>query len=195
MQAETGWVKPVALLLAPGAGGDRNHHTLVAIEQAVGLPSHRMDFAYRKAGRKAPDRVPVAVASVREEAAQLLDRAGLAASSLVLGGRSYGGRMCSLAVAQGLPAAGLVLLSYPLHPPGKPEQLRSDHFPHIHVPCLFLGGLSDPFGTPAEFDQAVARLGGPVAQVWLKGGHEPARQDGVIARAVADWLASQFVVQ
>ena len=183
-------VKPAALLLAPGAGGDRNHHTLVAICEAVGLPSQRMDFAYRKAGRKAPDRAPLAVATVREEAAQFVEQAGLEASSLVLGGRSYGGRMCSLAVAQGLPAAGLVLLSYPLHPPGRPDQLRTEHFPNIHIPCLFIGGLSDPFGTPAEFAQAVARLGGPVTQVWLKGGHEPVRQDGQIARAVADWLAT-----
>src|SRR6478735_7031730 len=76
--------------------------------------------------------------------------AGAPPGSLVLGGRSYGGRMCSMAVAQGLPAAGLILLSYPLHPPGKPENLRVEHFPEINVPVLVISGKSDPFGSPDE---------------------------------------------
>jgi uncharacterized protein len=106
----------------------------------------------------------------------------------VLGGRSYGGRMCSMAVAEGQPAAGLVLLSYPLHPPGKPENLRTEHFPALRVPCLFVSGERDPFGSPAEFDEAVQAIPGPVTQVWLPGGHDPRNQDEAIAAAVKDWL-------
>ena len=179
-----------ALLLAPGAGADRTHHTLVAIEEAVApLPVLRMDFAYRKAGRKAPDRAPVLLDAVRDEAAALSDGAGVPPRSIALGGRSMGGRMCSMAVADGLPAAGLVLLSYPLHPPGRADKLRVDHFPAITVPCLFVTGTRDPFGTPAELEAHTAAIAGPVTHVWLDGaGHDPRGLDATIATAVADWL-------
>jgi len=183
-------LKPAGLLLTPGAGADRTHHTLVAVEAAVGLPCARVDFPYRKAGKKVPDKAPVAVAAVVEEAAALVLRFGLAPGGLVLGGRSFGGRMCSMAVAQGLPAAGLVLLSYPLHPPGKPLQLRTEHFAALRVPCLFVTGESDPFGSPQEFADALRAIPGPVEQVWLKGGHDPRGQDARIADAVAEWIAS-----
>jgi predicted alpha/beta-hydrolase family hydrolase len=149
-----------------------------------------MDFDYRKAGRRAPDKAPVAMAAVAREAGRLLERAAVAPDRLVLGGRSYGGRMGSMAVAEGLPAAGLVLLSYPLHPPGQPERLRSAHFPQIRVPCLFLSGRSDPFGTPEEFERALSLLPGPVTLVWLKGGHDPTRQDALIVAAVKEWLGT-----
>ena len=182
---------PGALLLAPGAGADRDHHTLVAVTEAVApLPSERMDFPYRKAGKRAPDRPPVAVAAVDEEAEALVAAAGVDPAQLVLGGRSFGGRMCSMAVAEGLPAAGLVLLSYPLHPPGKPEKLRTEHFPQLTVPCLFVSGEKDPFGHPDEFDEGVAAIPGPVTQVWLPGGHDPRNADDAIAAAVTTWLST-----
>lgn len=180
-----------ALLLAPGAGADRDHHTLVALEEALApLPVGRMDFPYRKAGKRAPDRAPVAVAAVREEAEALVADAGVAPGSLVLGGRSFGGRMCSMAVAEGLPAAGLVLLSYPLHPPGKPEKLRIEHFGALEVPCLFVSGWKDPFGSPEELEAHAAAIPGPVTFVWLPGGHDPRNADDAIAEAVRDWLAA-----
>ena len=119
-----------ALLLFPGAGSSRTHPSLVAIERAVEpMPVVRADFPYRKAGRSGPDRPPVLLATVREEAAALVAEAHIRANRLALGGRSMGGRICSMAVADGLPAAGLVLISYPLHPPGKPANLRTEHFP------------------------------------------------------------------
>jgi predicted alpha/beta-hydrolase family hydrolase len=182
---------PGALLLTPGAGADRDHHTLVAVAEAVApLPVARIDFPYRREGRRAPDRAPKAIACIREEAAKLVSEAGIAAERLVLGGRSYGGRMCSLAVAEGLPAAGLVLLSYPLHPPGKPDQLRTEHFGSLELPCLFVSGDRDPFGSPDEFADAIAEIPGPVTQVWVSGGHDPRNQDDAIAEAVRTWLAS-----
>jgi len=178
-----------ALLLAPGAGGDRSHHALVAIEEAVArVPVVRMDFPSRKAGRRAPDRAPVAIAAVRDEAAALVASSRIRARRLVLGGRSFGGRMCSMAVAEGLPAAGLVLLSYPLHPPGKPDRLRTEHFGLLDLPVLFVSGDKDPFGSPREFAEAVTAIPGPVTQVWVPGGHDPRGRDDVIAVAVADWV-------
>ncbi len=178
-----------ALLLAPGAGADRQSPTLVAVDEAVDLPVARMDFPYRREGRKAPDRAPKLVASVREEATALADAAGVAPDRIALGGRSMGGRICSMAVAEGLPAAALVLLSYPLHPPGKPDTLRIEHLPRITVPCLFVGGTKDPFGTPEEIEHHTAAIAGPVTHVWVPGGHSPKGQDAHIAATVAEWLA------
>jgi len=182
--------RPGALLLAPGAGADRTHHTLAAVTEAVApLPARSFDFPYRKAGKRAPDKAPVAVAAVRDEAASFVAEAHIAARRLVLGGRSFGGRMCSMAVAEGLPAAGLVLLSYPLHPPGKPDRLRTEHFGALQIPCLFVSGRKDPFGSPAEFEDETAAIPGPVTLVWLDGGHDPRNADDAIATAVVDWLA------
>lgn len=183
--------RPGALLLAPGAGADRTHHTLAAVIGAVApLPAEAFDFPYRKAGRRAPDKAPVAIAAVREQAAATVAAAHIAARRLVLGGRSFGGRMCSMAVAEGLPAAGLVLLSYPLHPPGRADRLRTEHFGELDVPCLFVSGRKDPFGSPAEFETAIAAIPGPVTTVWLDGGHDPRNADEAIAGAVVSWLAT-----
>lgn len=182
---------PGALVLAPGAGADRDHHTLRAIDDAVApLPVVRMDFPYRKAGRRAPDRAPVLVAAVREEAAALAERTGVAPEAIVLGGRSMGGRMASMAVAEGLPAAGLVLVSYPLHPPGRPDRMRTEHLGSLGVPCLFVHGTADPFGTPAELQEATATIPGTVTHVWVDGGrHDLKGADPQLAGAVATWLA------
>jgi predicted alpha/beta-hydrolase family hydrolase len=149
-----------------------------------------MDFPYRKAGKRSPDRAPVAVAAVVEEATQLCESTGIDPGSIVLGGRSFGGRMCSMAVAEGLPAAGLVLLSYPLHPPGKPDRLRVEHFEAITVPCLFVSGTKDPFGSPDELEAHTAAISAPVTHVWLPGGHDPRNADAPIAEAVDTWLAT-----
>ncbi len=183
--------QPWALLLTPGAGSDRNHSSLIAIEAAVApMPVARIDFPYRRAGRKAPDRAPRLVACVVEEAATLARTAGVSAERVVLGGRSMGGRMCSMAVAEGLAASGLVLISYPLHPPGRPERMRVDHFPAMNVPCLFISGTRDAFATPTELEAASALVPGPVTHVWIEGaGHGLKGADARVAASVADWLA------
>lgn len=181
---------PGALLLTHGAGSDRTHPTLVALDEGLDLPVERMDFPYRKlGGRRPPDRAPKLIASIVEEAAALAARTGVAPGQIVFGGRSMGGRMCSMAVADGLPAAGLVLLSYPLHPPGKPESLRVEHFPQIDVPVLFLSGEKDPFGSPDELRHHGAAIAGPVTYHFVPGGHDVKRQDDAIVATVAEWLA------
>jgi predicted alpha/beta-hydrolase family hydrolase len=181
-----------ALLLFPGAGGNRTHPTLRAIERRLApLPVRRRDFTYRKQGRRAPDRAPKLLGDVAKEVTLFTRRPDVGRGRIVLGGRSMGGRMASLAVADGLQAAGLVLLSYPLHPPGKPERLRTDHFAALRVPCLFVSGTRDPFGSPPEFDAHLAAIPGPVTAVWLDGqGHDPRGMDDQISDAVADWMAS-----
>jgi len=181
-----------ALLITPGAGHDRDQSTLVAIEAALvvhGVAVERMDFPYRRAGRRAPDRAPVLIEAVRQGAADLASRTGLSPEKIALGGRSMGGRMCSMAVAEGLPARALVLIAYPLHPPGKPERARTEHFPALRVPCLFVSGTRDSFGTPAELEAATSTIPGPVTHVWIDGGdHGLRRRDAEVTDAVRVWL-------
>ncbi len=192
---------PAGMLLAPGAGSSSTHPALVAVEQAVApLAVRRMDFPYRLAGRRAPDRAPVLLAALRAAAEALAADVGAPTSRLVLGGRSMGGRMCSMLAAGGpdsgeaLPVAGLVLISYPLHPPGRPDKLRTEHLPRLGVPCLFLHGTKDAFGTPEELAAHSAVIPGPVTHVWIEGGtHELKRSDARVAEETAAWLASTFV--
>jgi hypothetical protein len=185
-------MRPGALLLTPGAGSDRDHHTLVAIEEGVApLPVARIDFPYRREGRRAPDRAPKLIDCVREEAVALVAASHINPRRLILGGRSMGGRMCSMAVAEGLPAGGLVLISYPLHPPGRAAQLRVEHLAEISVPCLFVSGTRDPFGTPGELEHHTDSIPAPVTHIWLDGqGHDLKRADPTIVTAVKDWLAT-----
>lgn len=183
---------PAGLILTPGAGSDADHPSLLAVDAALserGVAVRRVDFPYRLAGRRAPDRAPVLVEAVRTAATAFADELGVGTGRLALGGRSMGGRMCSMAVAEGLPAAALVLISYPLHPPGRPERLRTDHFPALTVPCLFVSGDRDAFGTPDELRRAVRRIAGPAARRLITGGdHSLRRRDDEVADVVARWL-------
>jgi predicted alpha/beta-hydrolase family hydrolase len=184
------------LLLAPGASAGRDQSALVAIDEAVsalGLRVERIDFPYRSAGRRRPDPASTLTATIVAAAGDLVDAAGATPEAVALGGRSMGGRMCSIAVAEGLRAAALVLVSYPLHPPGRPDKLRTDHFALINVPCLFVSGTRDAFGSPAELEQATAAISGPVTHVWIEGGdHGLRRKDEITAAAVAEWLRNML---
>jgi predicted alpha/beta-hydrolase family hydrolase len=181
-----------ALLLTPGASATREQPALVAIDEAVtalDVVVARIDFPYTRAGRRAPDKPPVLIATVSEGAADLASRAGVTPAKVFLGGRSMGGRICSMAVSEGLPSRGLVLVSYPLHPPGKHDRLRTEHFPKLDVPCLFVSGTRDAFGSPEELERATAAIPGPVEHVWIEGGdHSLRRKDAIVAEAVASWI-------
>lgn len=190
-RGRSGKQAPAGLLLTPGAGSDRNHHTLIAIENAVApLPVERLDFPYRVEGRKAPDRAPKLIAAVVEAGERFATKSSLSPEHIVFGGRSMGGRICSMAVSEGLVAMGLVLISYPLHPPGKPDRLRVEHFPKLDLPCLFISGTRDPFGTPDELTDAINQIPGPVDIELIEGGrHDLANADETITKAITAWLA------
>ena len=96
--------------------------------------------------------------------------------------------MCSMAVAEGLPVAALVLISYPLHPPGRPERLRVAHFPELRVPCLFVSGRRDAFGAPAELERELASIPGAVTLVFVDGDHALRKREEEVAEIVAPWL-------
>lgn len=186
--------KVAGAVLAPGAGAGSDQPSLVAVDEALsglGLVVARMDFPYRLAGRRRPDPPTILEDSVRREAESLATRLGVGTGELLLGGRSMGGRICSQVVAEGLPAAGLALISYPLHPPGRPDRLRTDHFPHIGVPCLFVSGTRDAFATPTELGQATTTIPGSVTHVWIDGGdHGLRKRDDQVAAAVAQWVST-----
>jgi predicted alpha/beta-hydrolase family hydrolase len=175
-----------ALLLTPGASANRNQAALVALDKALsprGIVVARMDFPNPRA------KPPVLIQAVRDGAAALTKEAKTRPGFVALGGRSMGGRICSLAVAEGLPAAALVLISYPLHPPGKPDQLRIQHFPMIDVPCLFVSGTRDAFGTPDELEKATKAINGAVTHAWIDGGdHSLRNKDKQVVDAVGSWL-------
>lgn len=176
----------VAALLAPGASATRDHSALVAIDKALadlGVRVERIDLPGTRA--------PANVKAIADAAA------ALHVKRVILGGRSMGGRMCSMAVAQGaVPnAAGLVLVSYPLHPPGRPDKQpdRTAHFPDLDLPCLFVSGTRDAFGTPAELTAATKAIPGPVEHIWVEGGDHGLRgKDAEVAAAVAAWATDKI---
>jgi uncharacterized protein len=187
-----------AVLLAHGAGADMNAATLTTVADALAaasVPSLRFNFPYRAAGRRAPDRAPVLEAAVREAAGELARRTKLPPERLVMGGRSMGGRICSMVAADTgghseSGALGLVLLGYPLHPPGKATQLRVEHFARLRMPALFVSGTRDAFGSPAELQREAKKLKGPVSFHWVESGDhgfKPLKASGLtIDGALAD---------
>jgi predicted alpha/beta-hydrolase family hydrolase len=194
-----------AVLLAHGAGADMNGAALTTVADALAdarVPSLRFDFPYRRAGRRAPDRAPVLQVAVYEAATELARRAKLPVERLVLGGRSMGGRIASMVAAdseQGIPALGLALLGYPLHPPGKPDQLRVEHLPRLTMPVLFVSGTRDAFGTPTELKRYAKKVKGPVTFSWVESGDhsfKPLKASGLtasdalrgVAEAVVDFV-------
>jgi uncharacterized protein len=194
-----------AVLLAHGAGSDMNAATLGVVADALAaakIPSLRFNYPYRDAGRKSPDRAAVLDATTREAAAELGRQAKLPPERLVLGGRSMGGRYCSLIVGADddpVPALGLLLLGYPLHAAGKADQPRVEHFPRIRVPCLFASGTRDSLAAQDALTEAVKAIKGPVTMHWLDSadhGYRPKKASGrtvddvvaEVALASVDWV-------
>ena len=181
------------VVLFPGAGSSRDHAALIAIENELSpLPVLRVDFPYRKAGKKFPDKAPVLVQCVKDEVRAFAKEIGCDTTDLVIGGRSMGGRMCTMAssdIEDALLVAGVVCIGYPLHPPKKPEQLRVEHLPRLGVKALFISGTRDEFGTPEELETAFALLPSPPVVQFIEGGrHELKGHDERVATLLKDWL-------
>ena len=143
--------------LTHGAGGTMDTPSLRDFAAALadrGIDVVRFNLPYVEAGRKAPGPRARDEACWRAVAAELRP----SAKRLVLGGRSYGGRMASHVAAEGVTCDGLIFLAYPLHPPGKPTELRVDHLARITVPMLFLQGTRDPFADPRQLAATMAAL-------------------------------------
>ena len=182
------------LILGHGAGGDMNTPQLLSYADQIaerGLGAVRFNFAYSEAGKKSPDRADKAEACYRGVATEVSQRA----TRVFIGGRSFGGRIGSQIVAQGFPAAGLVFLAYPLHPPGKPERLRDEHLREIKAPMLFLQGTRDPFAQPDLLAKTIASLPNATLHPVENGDHShkvPGRTAADVTKelvdATFDWL-------
>lgn len=159
------------IVVAHGAGAGMEHPFLVGFTDALnslGFSTLRFDFPYRQQGRRMPGPAAHAIATWR--AAVSYARSQAPDDPLWAAGKSYGGRMASMAVAEGLDVDGLVYLGYPLHPPGRPEKLRADHLPAIAVPQLFVEGTNDPFIQPlSQFDEVLSTCQDARVE-WIEGG-------------------------
>jgi hypothetical protein len=159
------------LVVAHGAGAGMDHPFLDGFSRAcnaLDLATMRFNFPYLEAGKRSPDRPPVAIVAWRAAHEAALSRSG--GSPVWAGGKSFGGRMASMAVAEGMPAAGLIFLGYPLHAPAKPDQIRAEHLAKISVPMLFLQGTKDPFARPDRLEPVLRDLGPLAHHVPIEGG-------------------------
>lgn len=184
------------VVLAHGAGGNRDAAILrgYADEFAErGIAVARIDLPYRQRRPKGPPS-PSTAAADRDGIATACARfRGCSTGPLIVGGHSYGGRQASMLVAEDPSHAdGLFLSSYPLHPPGQPERMRTEHLPSITVPTLVIHGSTDPFATPEELAAAVALIDAPTEIVTVKAPHSlnPARTD--VVRLAVDAASRLF---
>jgi uncharacterized protein len=155
---------------AHGAGGSMSDKGMVAVARALGdrgLGIVRFNFLYKEKRSGRPDPMPrlkettqAVVARVREELKPL---------RLIIGGRSMGGRAASMLAADGFDCSGLLLLAYPLHPAGRPDQLRDAHLPAIRTPVLCINGTRDALCTPELMERAIAPVTAPWQMHWLQG--------------------------
>jgi predicted alpha/beta-hydrolase family hydrolase len=157
-------------IFAHGAGGhmrDRGMQSLATELCARGMHVVRFNFPYREQKRGRPDSMPVLTTTIAAVVSHA--RKEFAASCWLLGGRSMGGRAASMLVADGFPCDGLLLFAYPLHPAGKPEQLRDSHLARITAPVLCINGTRDPLCRRDLMDAVVDRLHGNWKMHWLEG--------------------------
>ena len=166
-----------ALILTHGAGSNCNAPLLVALSEAFaghGYAVLRCDLPFRherRTGPPFPGNAERDRAGLRNAVAVLRKRV---AGRVFLGGHSYGGRQTTmLCAAEPDLVSGLLLLSYPLHPPRKPEQLRSQHLPNLRTPSLFVQGTRDPFGSVEEIEKALELIAAKTELLKVEGaGHD-----------------------
>ena len=185
-------------VFAHGAGAGQHHPFMAGVSKALaarGIDVVTFDFPYKRLQKSAPDRPPILEQSFREVVAAA--RRWSKAARLFIGGKSMGGRIATHLAAQGVDSlAGVICFGYPLHPPGKPEQLRVAHLPSITVPVLVIQGERDPFGTPAELKLHLASINADVKlHVIERGDHSLAvrgRSPAETQSELAD-LAAAFI--
>ena len=192
------------VILAHGAGLPQTSAFMVAFAEGLarrGCHAVTFNFPYTEQRRRLPDRAPILEACFRDVVGAVQARPELRARRLVIGGKSMGGRMATHLAAQGLAdLAGVVVLGYPLHPPGRPEQLRAEHLARIQQPMLVVQGERDAFGTPEELRPFLAPLEAATIHVVEGGDHSfKVARRGPLGQAevfegvqdlIARWIAS-----
>jgi len=197
---------PAALVLAHGAGAGQHSPFIVSFAQALstlGLDVVTFNFPYIEEKRRVPDRGPVLEETYRAVIDTVRAQLDSARRALFIGGKSMGGRIATQVAAAdaALPVSGLVLLGYPLHPPGQPQKLRDAHLPFVRRPMLFVQGSRDTFGTPEELAPILTRLEpAPAVHVVDGGDHsfklgrkDSAKQAAIYAdiqQAIVGWITA-----
>jgi uncharacterized protein len=193
-----------ALVLAHGAGAGQRSPFMTGFAKALaslGVDAITFNFPYTEQRRRLPDRRPALEACYRSVLHTVERQVKNAAGRLFIGGKSMGGRIATeIAGADtDLRVRGLVLLGYPLHPPGRPAVLRAAHLPGVHRPMLFVQGGRDTFGTPAELGPILTSLSPPATLHVVAGGdhsfkvarasqQEQAAVIGDLQRVVVEWI-------
>jgi uncharacterized protein len=188
-----------ALVLGHGAGAGQRSTFMVDFARALsnlGLDVITFNFPYTEQHRRIPDRGPVLETCYRAVIDMARAKVASAGKFLFVGGKSMGGRIATQVAASdpALPLAGLVLLGYPLHPPGRPAERRDKHLPSVGRPMLFVQGERDAFGTPSQLMPIVSALHPPPTLRVVDGGDhsfklsrkDPAAQAGVFANIQQD---------
>ena len=185
-----------ALVLTHGAGGNAQSGLLLALADGfaeAGLSVLRCDLPFRQVRRFGPPRPGDAAHDRRGLANAVSLMRGQGAARIFLGGQSYGGRQASMLCAEEKIADGLLLLSYPLHPPGRPEQLRTQHLPQIKIPVLFVHGTRDPFGTVEEIEAARKLILGKTLLLTVEGaGHDLGFKGKTRREALPETVLAKF---
>ncbi|MFO0586741.1 MAG: alpha/beta family hydrolase [Polyangiaceae bacterium] len=193
----------VAFAIAPGAGTHMDNPLLVAVASGLAERGHevmRFNFGYQQRGSRRPDPQKKLIATYRAAAETLRARG---AERLVIGGKSMGGRMASLLAAEGFACDGLVFLGYPLHPAGKPEQMRDGHLAKVKPPMLFVQGTRDKLCDLTLLRPVLARVGPRAKLHEIAGGDhsfEVLKRDGrspeevlaEVIESIATWTAETF---
>ena len=202
-QAPTG--RPATLILAHGAGAPQRHPFMVSFARGLserGIDLLTFDFLYMEQHRKVPDRMPQLVACYLAAIDFAREQIESARDRLFIGGKSMGGRVATHVAAEdaNLPVNGIVLLGYPLHPPGRVDKPRDAHLPGVGRPMLFVQGSRDTFGTPSELKPVLASLSPLPTLHTVEGGDHSfkitgrdakARQQAVyseIQDAILEWM-------
>jgi len=157
-------------VFAHGAGGNMSDRAMLGaakVLRGIGLGVVRFNFLYKERGSGRPDQMPKLMATTQTVIERV--RAELRPRTLIIGGRSMGGRAASMLAAEKFGADGLLLLAYPLHPPGQPEKLRDAHLPSIEMPVLCFNGTKDQFCTPALMERVLEKVTAPWQMHWLEG--------------------------
>ena len=186
------------MVLTHGAGADCSSPLLVTIANALssaGFMVLRCDLPFRQQRRKGPPSPANSAADRAGLKSAVVALRGLVRGQVFLAGSSYGGRQASMLAAEEPElSAGLLLLSYPLHPPGKPEQLRTQHFRGLRTQAVFVHGTADPFGSIAELKQAIALIPAPTQLIPIEGaGHDLGGRRFDPSTVVAAMLARESV--
>lgn len=201
-RATTGSASAV-FVCAHGAGGNMSDRGMLAVGKVLreqGMDVVRFNFLYKEKRTGRPDPMPVLKKTIQAVIAQVRDM--LHPRVLIIGGRSMGGRAASMLAAEGVRCDGLLLLAYPLHPAGKPEQLRDAHLPAIQVPVLCLNGTRDSLCRRDLMEGVLERVGSNWTMHWLDGadhgfhvlkssGRTDAEVLAEIGGAAKKWLSEQ----